>query len=389
MKRMRKDLARVMDETTARGETPCALVLLWQDGEEKFFYASGHADLGRNIPACRDTIFRLFSLTKPMTAAAAMTLAERGDLDLIAPVSEYLYGFQNQRVALSDTETEPVRRPVQVRDLFSMTSGLCYPGEATPAERAMARLFADFSAEEAAGRQPDTLTLAKRIGQQPLAFQPGEKWMYGTSADVLGAVIEAVSGKPLDEYMRESLFDPLEMKDTGFFVPEEKRNRFATLYERKDGILSPFVQNHLGLNAFLSRPSYIAGGAGAVSTIDDMLRFARMLLGEGTLGNTRVLSPRSVAWLSHNHLNAKQLEGLEWDSLYGYGYGGLMRVLMDPARSFSLGTEGEYGWDGWTGPYMSVNPKDHLALLIFQQKTDSGITPLTRKIRNIVYSHVE
>jgi CubicO group peptidase (beta-lactamase class C family) len=188
--------------------------------------------------------------------------------------------------------------------------------------------------------------------------------------------------------MAETLFQPLGMKDTGFFVPEENLHRFATLYEHKNGLLSPYMDNHLGLNAFLTRPNYIAGGAGAVSTIDDMLRFARMLLNGGMAGNTRVLSPRSVQWLSHNHLSAEQLAALNWDSLYGYGYGGLMRVLMEPARSFSLGDEGEFGWDGWTGPYMTVNPKANLILLVFLQRTDSGITPLTRKVRNIVYSRV-
>ncbi len=388
MKKMRKALIHTMEETIARNETPCALALVWRNGEEKFFHACGHADMGRNIPARRDTLFRLFSLTKPMTAVAAMTLVERGELDLLAPVSDFLEGFRNQKVALSDTETVPVKRPVQVRDLFSMTSGLCYPGEASPAERAMSGLFEAFRQEEEAGRQPDTLAVANRIGEMPLAFQPGEKWQYGTSADVLGAVVEAVSGKPLDEYMAETIFTPLSMKDTDFFVPEEKQARFATLYERHDGMLSPFLKNHLGLNNFLTRPNYIAGGAGAVSTIDDVLRFARMLLGGGALGNTRILSPRAVEWLSHDHLTSAQRAGLEWDSFYGYTYGGLMRILEEPGRSFSLGAAGEFGWDGWTGPYMSVNPADDMIILVFQQCADSGITPLTRKIRNVVFSRI-
>ncbi len=388
MKKMRKALIHTMEESIARSETPCALALVWRTGEEKFFHACGHADMGRNIPARRDTLFRLFSLTKPMTAVAAMTLVERGELDLLAPVSDFLAGFRDQKVALSDTETVPVRRPVQVRDLFSMTSGLCYPGEASPAERAMSGLFEAFRQEEEAGRQPDTLAVANRIGEMPLAFQPGEKWQYGTSADVLGAVVEAVSGKPLDEYMAETIFTPLSMKDTGFFVPEEKQARFATLYERHDGMLSPFLKNHLGLNDFLTRPNYIAGGAGAVSTIDDVLRFARMLLGGGALGSTRILSPRAVEWLSHGHLTSAQRAGLEWDSFFGYTYGGLMRILEEPGKSFSLGSAGEFGWDGWTGPYMSVNPADDMIILVFQQRTDSGITPLTRKIRIVVFSRI-
>lgn len=388
MKRMRKELAHAMDTTIARGETPCALMLLWRRNEEKCFLSSGHADLGRNLPVQRDTIFRLFSLTKPMTAVAAMTLVERGELDLLSPVSDFLEGFKDQRVAISDTETEPVKRAMQVRDLFSMTSGLCYPGEATPAEREAAMLFAAFAAEENAGNQPSTLDFANRVGRLPLAFHPGDSWLYGTSADILGAVVEVVSGTPLDEYMQQTIFDPLGMEDTGFYVPKSKQDRFATLYEHKDGILSPFLENHLGLNPFLTKPNYIAGGAGCVSTIDDVLLFARMLLGKGKLGNQRILSAASVDWLSHNHLNAKQMEAANWDSLLGYGYGGLMRILAEPAKSYSLGVPGEYGWDGWTGPYMSVNPQEDTILLIFQQRTDSGITPLTRKIRNIVYARL-
>jgi CubicO group peptidase (beta-lactamase class C family) len=388
MKKTRKDIQRVMDDATARGETPCALALLWRKGEIDFLYGSGHADLGAPTPVCRDTIFRIFSLTKPMTAVAAMTLVERGELDLLAPVSDFLEGFQNQRVALSDTETVPVKRPVQVRDLFSMTSGLCYPGETTPAERAAAQLFKDIDRETAEGSPSDTLTVANRMGRLPLMFNPGERWQYGTSADILGAVIEAVSGKPLDEYMTKNLFAPLGMEDTGFWVPEEKRCRLATLYERKDGILSPYAESPSGENPYFTKPACISGGGGAVSTIDDVLAFARMLLGRGSLGDTRILSPASVDWLSHNHLDAKQRESVYFESMYGYGYGGLMRVLERPAKSFSLGVTGEFGWDGWTGPYMSVCPQEELILLVMQQRTDSGITPLTRKIRNIVFSRV-
>ncbi len=388
MKKLRKEIARVMDETTARGETPCALALLWRHDEEAFLYASGHADLGRNTPICRDTIFRLFSLTKPMTAVAAMTLVERGILDLLAPVSDYLEGFKDQRVALNDTDTVPVNRPVQVRDLFSMTSGLCYPGETSAAERAAAVLFDEIGRETAEGNPPGTVAVANRIGALPLLFQPGEKWQYGTSADVLGAVIEVASGMSLDEYMAKTVFVPLGMEDTGFVVPEEKRERLATLYERKDGILAPYPDGHLGIDPNAVRPANVSGGAGAVSTIDDVLSFARMLLGKGTLDGTRILSPRSVEWLSQNHLTDRQRESVYFDSMYGYGYGGLMRVLEEPAKSFSLGVAGEFGWDGWTGPYMSVCPKEDIILLLMMQRTESGTTELARKIRNIVYSRL-
>lgn len=386
MKRLKKDMARVMDEATARGETPCALALLWRNGEEKLFAASGHADLGLGMPAARDTIFRLYSLTKPMTAVAAMTLIERGQLDVMAPVSDFLPAYKNQRVAVSDTKTVPAKRPMQVRDLFSMTSGLCYGGTETPAERATETLLAEVDAQAAAGAQPDTVTVANRLGELPLAFHPGESWRYGTSADVLGAVVEVVSGQPLDQYMRETIFVPLGMADTGFFVPPEKQSRLATLYERKDGILSPYLSNNFGLAQYLSRPNFISGGAGLVGTADDVLRFGRMLLGQGELGGERVLSPGGVSWLAHNHLTPKQQEAAYFDSLLGQGYGGLMRVLLEPGKSFSLGVPGEFGWDGWAGAYMTVCPAEELVFVVMQQLTDSGTSPLTRKLRNLLYA---
>jgi CubicO group peptidase (beta-lactamase class C family) len=377
-----------MDAAISRGETPGALTLLWRHDGEKLYHASGYADLGRNVPIARDTLFRMYSLTKPITAVTAMTLVERGDLDLFSPVGDYLESYKNQQVAVGDNRCVPVTRPMLVADLFSMTSGLCYPGDATPAERAMTKLFEAFTAEAQAGSQPDTLSVASRIGRQPLAFQPGDAWLYGASADVLGALVQVVSGKALDVYMAETVLEPLGMTDTGFFVPAEKKDRLATLYEHKDGMLSRFTDNFLGLNDFLSRPNFISGGAGLVSTLDDELRFARMLLGEGQLCGERVLSRRSVQWLSQNHLSPKQADTLNRDSMIGYGYGGLMRVRAEPARSFSLGVPGEYGWDGWSGVYVTVCPQEDLILLLLQQRTGNGITPLTRKVRNIVYSQL-
>ena len=388
MKRLKKELVRVMDKAVTHGETSCALTLLWRHGEEKLYCASGFADLGQGTPVERDTIFRLYSLTKPIMAVTAMALVERGDLDLNAPVSDFLEGFAHQRVAVSDTKTVPVQRPMLVSDLFSMTSGLCYAGEENPAERIMAKLFDVITAETQADNQPDTQAICNRIGQQPLAFEPGQSWHYGTSADVLGAVVEIAAGKPLDEVMAETVFAPLDMVDTGFYVPQEKQPRLATLYERRDGILSPFIGNNFGLSHYNARPNFISGGAGLVSTIDDVLRFARMLLGKGELCGKRVLSARAVEWLTQNHLNAQQLAGVDKDSMLGCGYGGLMRILLEPAKSTSLGVAGEFSWEGWAGPYMTVCPEEDLILLFFQQQADTGSSPLTRKVRNLVYAGV-
>ena len=388
MKRLKKDIARVMDEAVARGETPGVIALLWRHGEEKLYHASGFADLGRNTPIERDTVMRLYSLTKPMLAVTAMTLVERGDLDLITPVSEFLSGYRNQRVATGEGKSVPAKNPMLVRDLFTMTSGLCYGGDEGPAERAMAKLFSAFEEETAAGNQPDTITAANRIGELPLAFEPGTRWKYGTSADVLGAVVEVVSGKPLDQYMREVLFEPLRMEETGFFVPEEQQPRLATLYEHKDGILSPYLRHDFVVTHGSTRPNFISGGAGLSSTTEDVLRFARMMLGEGELYGERILTPRSHAWLTRNHLNETQAKYADWDNFAGYGYGGLMRVMMDPAKSFGLGVTGEYGWDGWSGVYMTVCPEEDLTFIVMQQKTNTGASVLTRKLCNVLYAHL-
>lgn len=387
MKRLKRDIETVLNDAVANGQTSCASVLLWRGDEEAQFHISGFADLDENKPVTRDSIFRLYSLTKPMTAVAAATLIERGKLDLVAPVSDFLTGFKNQRVATSDTETEPVKRAVQIRDLFTMTSGLPYPGESTPAERLMLKAYQQMEQETDAGKKLSTLDAANRIGQVPLAHQPGERWQYGTSADVLGAVIEVVSGKPLNEYMTEAVFAPLGMEDTDFYVHEDKQSRLVTMYEPKDSALVKHPLNDK-LHGVFSLPDMLEGGAGVYSTIDDVTAFGRMLLGGGKLKKERILSQNAVDWLSENHLTDKQMETFNWDTVLGYGYGGLMRVLLSPGKSFSLGAKGEFGWDGWTGTYMSVCPQKKLVLVVMQQLAGAGTNAVIRKLRNVVYANI-
>lgn len=387
MKRMKRDIEKVLDDAIARGETPCASVMLWRGDEEALLKMNGYADIEAGMPVARDAIYRLYSLTKPMTAVAAATLIEAGSLDVVAPVSDFLEGFKNQQVAVGDTEIEPVKRPMQVRDLFTMTSGLPYPGVNTPAERAMAALNEQIQSEMLDQSPLSTIAAANRIGQSPLAHHPGERWMYGTSADVLGAVIEVVSGKPLNEYMAEALFGPLDMKDTDFYVHEENRARLVTLYERADGMLKRHPESDR-LHGVFSLPSMLEGGAGIYSTIDDVMLFGRMLLGGGKLKKAHILSPRTVAWLSENHLSEQQQSYMTWDSLLGYGYGGLMRTLLSPGKSCSLGVQGEFGWDGWTGTYMSVSPQTKTVLVVMQQLAGAGTNAVIRRLRNAVYANI-
>jgi len=232
-----------------------------------------------------------------------------------------------------------------------------------------------------------TVGAANRMGQNPLAHQPGEQWMYGTSAYVLGAVIEVISGKPLNEYMREVIFEPLGMCDTDFFVAEDKRERLATLHERSNGGLRVHPESELRHGVF-SLPNVLEGGAGIYSTIDDVMTFGQMLLGGGKLKKEHILSHNAVAWMSENHLTPQQMQYLDWDSVRGYGYGGLVRVLLSPGQSFSLGVKGEFGWDGWTGPYLSVCPEKDMVIVVMQQLADCGTNAVTRRLRNVIYANI-
>jgi len=382
-----KHMIPAMEQAIDNGILPGVSVLVYQKGKEEFFHACGSLDIEAGIPLKRNALFRIFSMTKPVTAAAAMILMQRGLLDIGTPVSRYMKGFAHQKVATSSGFV-PAKREVTIRDLLNMTSGLVYPGDDDPAGMAMAALFDQMKSGLENGNPTSTVDFANLLGQQPLSFHPGDGWRYGTSADVLGAVIETITKAPFGEFLQKEIFEPLHMYDTGFYVPCDKVHRLTRLYCMENGRLAVFQKNHLGLNDFLTPPAFQSGGAGLISTTDDMLQFCRMLLGGGEADGVRILSPAATAYMSHHQLNSRQMQDYNWDSLAGYGYGCFMRVMQAPSQSRSFGSIGEFGWDGWTGPYMTIDPEHELIMLVMMQKTDSGITELTWKIRNIVYGSI-
>ena len=356
-------------------------LLVLRDGQEALYAEAGHADVAENRPICRDSIFRLYSQSKPVTAAAAMLLAERGAIDLMDPVEKYLPGFRGQRVWTKEGLVAP-SRPVQVLDLLGMTSGLCYPDVDAPGQYA-ARLFEEQHELILAGGGMDTVTFANRMGGLPLAFQPGDQFRYGTSADVLGAVIEVASGKPYADFLREEFFEPLGMKDTAFWVPEEKRDRFVTCYKRVPGGLEPFHNLHLAVGDYSRAPAFASGGAGLVSTLDDYAAFASMLMNEGSHNGRQILSPATVRYMTQPQLT-EHTRRTYWDNLAGFSYGKLMRIAANPGQGHYFIAEGEYGWDGWLGTYFANLPKERVTFLLAQNVTDTGTAAVTRKLRNIV-----
>jgi CubicO group peptidase (beta-lactamase class C family) len=362
-------------------------LMIIKGGEEIFYHEDGFADREARTLIKRDSIFRLYSMTKPVTAAAVMILLERGEIDLYEPVSKYLEGFKNQMVEISDSLV-PAEREVTLKDLLSMTSGLVYGGE-NRAGKDTEALFKEIDIRLFGASPIGTVEAMNKLGKCTLSFQPGASWQYGTSADVLGAVIEVVSGKRFGEFLKEEFFEPLGMKDTGFWLEPEKRARLVKTYsDNGKGDLELYTNNHLGIiNEMDRNPAFESGGAGLVSTIDDYAKFAKMLLNEGSLDGVKILRPRTVKYLTSATLNTAQQKGFDsWLTLCGHSYGNLMRVMIDNTKAGDIGSLGEYGWDGWLGAYFCNCPKDDLTFLFMMQKTDSGTTLLTRKLRNIILS---
>lgn len=378
---MDKLLQKEVDEGRAAG----ASALVIHRDREIYFQAYGYADKEKKMPMRRDTIIRLFSMTKPITAAAVMLLAERGVIDVRDTVSQYIPAFCNQQVWTGE-RLVPAERENTIWDLLNMTSGICYPDESHEPGKQMGRVLEELIAKRERGEKADTLAYANAIAKVPLCFQPGALWMYGYSADILGAVVEAASGMRFGEFLQKEIFEPLEMKDTGFFVPEDKKDRFAQIYEwKEEQSLEPFRESHLG-EYYGEDVAFESGGAGLVSTLDDYSHFAGMMLHKGEYQGRRILGSKTVEFMTQNRLSEEQRVPCNWDSIRGYGYGCLMRVLMDQGAAGTNASLGEYGWDGWTGNYVTMDPEDEMTLLYFIQRCGAGMTPVVRKLRMATYA---
>ena len=231
-----------------------------------------------------------------------------------------------------------------------------------------------------------TLEAASKLGEGRLAFQPGESWRYGVSADILGAVVEVASGMRFGEFLNKEFFTPLGMKDTAFDVPEEKRGRLTKVYEATREGLTEYHGNHLGIcNHMDADIRYESGGAGLVSSIEDYRHFAQMLMNKGSYRGRKYLSSATVSYMTNCSLLPCQQEMMKgWESLAGYTYGNLMRIMTNPSLAVINGSMGEYGWDGWLGPYFSNMPQEDTTFLMMLQLKDSGTFTLTRKLRNVL-----
>ncbi len=363
-----------------------ANILVIKDGKELAYAEYGWRDLENKIPFSRDTIVRLYSMSKPITAAAVMILVDRGQLDLADCLCWTMPGWSEAYYLAPDGSRVKSGSQIMIKDLMNMTSGLPYPG-GEGSSLQVAEIFTELDRRLKTDDPMSTGELVRRLGKVDLCFAPGERFMYGTSADVLGGVIENVTGMSFGEFLKKNIFDPLGMCDTGFWVPEEKRQRLAKVYRTNyaEWRVEHCPTNHLGIDYELSRePAFQSGGAGLVSTLDDYAKFAAMLLGGGELNGVRVLSEAAVRYMTSPSLTDRQRQTLDWAGLQGYSYGNLMRNLVDPGQAVTMSEKGEYGWDGWLGCYFANFPSSNMTILLGTQRTDCGTSALSRKTVNVV-----
>ena len=341
----------------------------------------------------KDSIYKIYSMTKPITTVAVMQLYEKGLIDLYDPVEKYLPGFAHMKVSTAKGLVD-AKTSITIRQLMNMTSGLVYPGENSEPERVMAELQVDLHERAVKGEPFSNLDICNELAKAPLLFQPGEGWHYGISADIAAAVVEVVTGIPYGEHLKKAIFDPLEMKDTGFYVQPDQMHRLAVMYSRMDeeGHLRRANEKELEwLNLYApDRPPYIeSGGGGLYSTMEDYRHFAQMLLNKGEYKGKQILGRKTVEFISKNQLNDLQMKWVDFDSIEGYGYGNFMRVMMWPEMGASNGSVGEYGWDGLPGTYFMIDPKEDLMLVYMQQIQQGADLTLRRKMRQIVYGALE
>ena len=356
--------------------------------ETVFQKSYGYSDRETGEKMTEKNIFRLFSLTKPITAAAAMILLERGKIELRYPLKWFLPTFENPQV-LDENGLRPADRDITLSDLLTMTSGITYPG-GTPAGMKMGELWgSQHDAWKKNAPQLSTREFALEMGKIPLAFTPGAKWEYGASADIMAAVIETVSGMKYSEFLKKEIFDPLGMKDTGFYIPEEKYSRLAKPYVHTEQGNVHYTNYDLCITDYKKPPAFESGGAGLVSTIEDYSKFVKMLLGRGSYNGVRILGRKTVGLMTTGGLTDAQRSSIEWDSMLGQNYGNFMRILHDPVAAGTNGNKGEYGWDGMLGCYFCIDPENEAAFMYFVQQAYTGCTEFTRRLRNTAWGAID
>jgi CubicO group peptidase (beta-lactamase class C family) len=370
------------------GKLPGATTLVARHGKVAFCETLGYGDLEKRKPLARDSIHRFYSMSKPVTAVAMMMLYEQGAFQLDDPLGEFIPAFRNMDVVQSgsgdDMITVPATTPMTIHQLLTHTSGLTYGVEnqgGVPGLYAEKRT--DFNPDDG-----PLESVVDRLAEIPLAFEPGSRWEYSVSFDVLGRLVEVVSGKSLDLFLKENIFDPLGMVDTGFYVPESKLDRFVALYQCLPAARLSLLESVEG-SPLIGKVETLSGGGGLVSTLEDYFWFTEMLRNKGTLDGHRLLGRKSVELMTCNHLPgdlADMGQPTFCETPYdGIGFGLGMSVLLNPAKSKILGTPGEYAWGGYASTAFWVDPLEDMTVIFLTQLIPSGAYPIRRELRVLTY----
>jgi CubicO group peptidase (beta-lactamase class C family) len=365
-----------------------AITLVMRHGRVAWLKAQGTADREAAKPMRNDTIFRICSMTKPITSLAIMMLYEEGNFLLDDPVWKYLPEFKSPKVYVTPAGgkpyTIPATREITIRDLLRHTSGMTYPWNPV-----LGPIYKEVDAPTGVIQYNGTIEEGvKRLATAPLLFNPGDRFEYSLSLDVLGRLVEVISGKPLDVFFRERIFEPLSMKDTYFYPPDNKADRLAAAYTfYADKGLNRFPDTPITEGSFSYSADYpvkgpkklFSGGAGLVSTAEDYARFCQMMLEGGKLGDTRLVSRKSIELMTHD-----QLGKISADQSFGIGFG------IDGAKTplKELGSEGSYGWGGFFYTMFTIDPKEQMIVIFMAQLHPTGDLTLDSEVRTLAYQAI-
>ena len=386
-------LERITEHFTRRyvdtGKLPGCQITVARGGVVAYVRSIGEMDRERHIPVAEDTIWRIYSMSKPVTSVALMQLYERGDFLLTDPVHRFIPAWRELRVE-ERAENGSVRlvepaRPMTVRDLLMHMSGL--PGAVVPDHPVDKRYDA---ALRQAGSGMTLEGAAELLAELPLKFHPGTRFNYGLSTDICGRLVEILSGQPFDEYLAESIFGPLGMSDTGFRVPDDEAGRLAACYVYTPGT-EPALLDDPATSSYRRHRSYLSGAAGLVSTSGDYLRFCQMLLGEGQLDGERIIGRKTLELMTCNHLpgGVDLVEfaagGFGESGFEGVGFGLGFAVGLGPAATATVGSYGEFSWGGAASTAFWVDPVEDVTAVFMTQVVPSIIYPFRSQLRSLVY----
>ncbi len=373
-------------------------IAITRRGQLGYFRSFGLRDLDRSAPVEEDTIWRIYSMTKPITGVALMSLYERGLFQLNDPVRRFIPEWADLKVKEqgrdgSERLVDP-RRPMTVRDLLMHMSGLGFGGGLT-----LTQMFAPQNARATGGFSPGSrqgagatlATMVDRYAQHPLEFHPGTQWFYTVSTDICGRLVEIISGQRFDDYLRETIFEPLGMSDTAFLVPDDKVDRFAACYRRDSAKRLVRTDDPL-TSRYREQPTFLSGGGGLVSTTPDYLRFTQMLCNGGELDGVRILGRKTVELMTINHLPGggdlhefARPGGYGETGMEGIGFGLTVAVAQSPARTQVIGSAGEFMWGGAASTTFWVDPAQELVVVFMTQLVPSATFNFRAQLKTLVY----